>query len=183
MMSIVSRDRAAKAVPPGSQPIATTDLCLTALRDAFERAIAQIGPPAPAHDAQGFWDSLAEVYERITRFVLEEPALAGLLRAVLVSPSARIGAAISEYTEQVHAWLARLLGDARALGAVRDDLPVDLLARLLISMGDCTDRWVLDRLDQLQPSFIERYADEMLALHMRVAAPLALVLERERNAA
>ena len=158
------------------------DLCLTALRRAFDRAVAHIGPPSRADDAHGFWDALAVVYERILGFVAEEPALAGLLRAVLVSPSARVDAAIAEYTEQARSWLERLLEDGRALGAVRGDLPGDLLTRLLISMGDCTDRWLLERWDELEPAFVERYALTMLELHMRVAAPLALVIERERRA-
>ena len=158
------------------------DLCLTALRQAVERAVAEIGPPAGADDAHAFWDALAELYERVMRFVAEEPALAGLLKALLVSPSIHIGAAIAEYTEQARSWLARLLEDGRALGAVRDDLPSDLLTRLLISMGDCTDRWLLERWDGLEPAFVERYAHTMLELHMRVAAPLALVIERERRA-
>jgi AcrR family transcriptional regulator len=157
------------------------DLCLTVVREAVDRAVAQIGPPIAFDDARGFWDSLADLYARALQFVEREPQLAGLLRALLARPSESASSAITAYTEQAHAFLAELLARGRALGAVRDDLPTDLLARLLVATGDVSDRWLLERWDELPDRTLERYASDVLALHMRVAAPLELVLERERS--
>ncbi len=104
------------------------DLLLTTLRDATERGFEAVGPPGDAHDANGFWDALLEWYERAALFVAREPALAGLIKAAL-SPSAGPGVAaiVDEYTGRGRHYLRGLLARGIELGAVRDDVPLDLV--------------------------------------------------------
>jgi AcrR family transcriptional regulator len=158
------------------------DLLLTALDDAVTRALAALGPAPAFRDAHGFWDALGELYRRVTDFVAAEPALAGLLKTALTrESSARVGEAVADYTTRLERWLAELLERGRALGAVRPDVSTGLLARLLTAMGDVTDRWLLDHWDELDPDDLEDYPRRALDLHLRVAAPLELVIERERR--
>ncbi len=155
------------------------DLCLTTLRDAIERATRRIGGLAPFDDAHGFWDSLEELFRRLVEFVSEEPALARLLSSLLASPlPPRLGEAVAAFTLEIQGDLEQLLERGVAVGAVRDDLPLDLLARTLTAMGDAGDRWSLERWQELGATELARYPGLMLELHMRVAAPLALVVER-----
>lgn len=160
------------------------DLFLTTLRDATERGFEAVGPPREAHDASGFWDALLEWYERITLFVAREPALAGLIQATL-SPSAGPGVAalVDEYSARCRRYLRGLLARGIELGAVRDDLPLDLLSDLVLATGESHDRWALEHWDELVRNAPTTMARRLLELHIRLAAPLDLVCAREGGSA
>ncbi len=158
------------------------DLVLTTLLDAVERARRVLGEPPPFEDAHGFWDSLGELYERAVGFVAAEPTMAGLLQSVFTRPvPTSLGQAVAHHVAQLERWLCGFLEQGRAVGAVRDDLSTSLLARLLTALGDVTDRWFLAHWDDLGPEDLAEYPRRTLELHVRVAAPLELVLERERR--
>ncbi len=160
------------------------DLCLTAVRDAVEQFTAEIGAFPGFEDAVGFWEALEELYLRAIRFVLERPDLAALLRALFARPSNAVDDAIAAYLAEALDLVRDLLERGRAVGAVRDDVPADLLSRVILAMGEASDRWLLERwedLPDLPEDFFERYVREALLQQMRVAAPLELVIEQERN--
>ena len=156
------------------------DLLLTTLVDALERASVEIGPPAHFDDAVGFWDSVEELYHRITRFLLREPTLGELLKSALVRPvGTGIAEAIADFIAGVQRDVEELLARGRALGAVRDDLPADLLVRLVMATGEAGDRWGLENWQTLSPQEIEGYAADLFDVHVRIAAPLELLLQRQ----
>ncbi len=158
------------------------DLVLTTLSGAVEQALAALGEPLRFDDANGFWDALGDLYQRVIAFVLAEPALAGLLRSVFTRPlSPGVSEAIGAYTARLERWLGQLLERGRALGAVRSDLSESLLAQLLMALGDAGDRWLLEHWNELGASDFDDYARQALELHLRLAAPLELVIERERR--
>jgi AcrR family transcriptional regulator len=156
------------------------DLFLATLRDAGERAVAALRPPPPAPDARALWDALDTLYERIARFFASEPALAGLLKAAF-SPSAgpAVAELVAEYTGRARQSFRSLLAAGVALGAVRGDLPVDLLADLVLASGEAHDAWALAHWDELGEDGLARSSRQLLDLHARLAAPLALVCQRE----
>ena len=156
------------------------DLLLTTLRDATERGFEAVGPPGEAHDANSFWDALLEWYERVTLFVAREPALAGLIKAAM-SPSAGRGVAalVDEYTGRGRHYLRGLLSRGIELGAVRNDVPLDLLSDLVLATGEAHDRWALEHWDELDGDAPATTARRLLEVHVRLAAPLDLVRERE----
>lgn len=156
------------------------DLCLTALRDAIARAELAVGPVPEFADAPGFWDALGEVYRRVVAFVLAEPNLAGLLRRLLAAPLApTLSDELARYAGELRARMHGFLERGRRVGAVREDVDLELLTDLLMALGEAQDRWALGRLDELAPGVLEHYAELALGLHRRLAAPLELVREWE----
>jgi len=158
------------------------DLCRTAVQDAVEQFASEMGSLPGFDDALGFWQVLEDVYLRAIRLVLERPDLAALLRALFARPSPTVDDAIAAYMGQALDLVRDLLERGRAVGAVRDDVPAELLARVIMAMGEASDRWLMERwhgLPDLPEDFFERYVREVLLQHMRVAAPLALVIELE----
>ena len=158
------------------------DLLLTALDDAVVRGLAVVGEPAPFDDAHAFWDSLTEFYGRAMDFIAREPSVAGLLKSVFMRPvSSGVSHAVGEYTSRLEKYCTTLAERGVAVGAVRDDLAPALIARIWTSLGDATDRWLLEHWNELPDGYLERYAQEAVALHVRATAPLSLVVERERS--
>jgi AcrR family transcriptional regulator len=160
------------------------DLYLTVLRDAEQRASAAIGPLDDFDDANSFWDALADLYLRITSFVAAEPLAAGLLKSAFAGGPVS-DAAYGEFIERTSKQFEAVLAEGVGLGAVRSDVPLDLLLAVTLATGEATDRWALqnlDRLTELRPGGLVEVAERLLEMHLRLIAPLALVREREREA-
>lgn len=120
------------------------DLFLTVVEDALARLLAQLPPRTPADDAAAWWSDLRDRYLRLMLALADHPqaaALAFSLREARTDPvvAERVGA----HLEALGAWFAELLAEGRALGAVRSDVPDDLLPLVVLSMGEAVDTWVL----------------------------------------
>ena len=149
-----------------------TDLCRTALEHAVEHARARIGPVDAFEDAAGFWAALHDIYRRVTAFLAEEPQTARVLHnLVRARDQAGVGAALAGLRQELHGSFAELLDRGVKLGAVRSDLPTDLLVDVVTAMGEASDVWLLRRLQDLRDEEIARYPDLAFALHRRVLEP------------
>lgn len=156
------------------------DLYLTVLRDAEQRATAAIGPLGGYDDAHSFWDALADLYQRVTVFFASEPVPAGLIKSAYAGGPVP-DAAYGEFIERTSKQFEEVLADGVALGAVRSDMPLDLLLSVTMATGEAMDRWALrnlDRLNELGPSAIANVAERLIDMHVRLVAPLSLVTER-----
>jgi len=155
------------------------DLFLTALRDAVERAAAEIGELRHFDDARSFWDAMQDLYERITSFVIREPVIAGLLKVALAQPpGGGMDEVIRAYIGRARTGFRNILAQGVRLGAVRDDLPLDLLIDVVFAIGDSMDRWTLAHWDSLGPEELAAYPRRILGMHLRAIAPGALLRER-----
>lgn len=111
-------------------------------RATLERAFARIGPlplPAPAPDAAGFWQGVAALVGQITTALQTDTALADLLRGMYRDRGAE--AAMATPMGQMQNWLESLIARGQALGAVRGDLPLPLLAEVAFDLARSIDRW------------------------------------------
>lgn len=160
-----------------------SDLCQTVVRDAAERAAAAVGEISPFDDAHSFWDALADLYQRIVVFLVSEPELSGLLKAVIAEHhGGRPSEIYIEYLGRIEESFSATLEQAVVVGAVRNDLPVQLLARVAFAIGEAIDRWTLENWETLAPVEFDRISDDMLEIHMRALAPLPLLLELQSRA-
>lgn len=158
------------------------DLCLTTLHDASERAIAAIGELAPFDSAQSFWDALRDLYQRIMAFFAAEPLAGALLKRLLVTSSEpEIAELVRSHTDRLQRYFETVIERGVAVGAVRSDLPSDLLAGLTIAVGEVADRWILARWERLSPDELARMAETLLSLHRRLLAPIELLEKEEAS--
>lgn len=148
------------------------DLFLTVVADLAERAVAAIGGPGPFTDPAGFWREMRALCARAMAFFLADPHVAGLGKQLITAGSdSPAGRAVAGHTLRLEAFTADLLRRGQAVGAVRTDLPVALLAHLLTGLGEAMDRWLLTRLDQLDPAELAGLPDQYIDLFARLAAP------------
>jgi len=144
------------------------DLYATVLRRGFADLAEQIGGLGTIATPDDFWRELVALSERAFVLFSADPRLASLGRAFYGGPS---GTALAELTEGLHAWVAETLDQGRKVGAVRDDLPTDLLAVALTSMGLGLDRWFVEHWAALDPSRIASLEASVLDLVRGLIAP------------
>ncbi len=150
------------------------DLYTTVLRASTERYLAVVGAePTPVTTAAQYWQQVEESVRRGARFWRTEPHTAGLVRSfVRAAARGEVSDGIREMRDVYRQTLSLFVGVGQAVGAVRTDLPLDLLIELLLSVGEGMDVWVADHLDELDDDALDALAVQMCDLYRRLAAPL-----------
>lgn len=112
------------------------------LRGLLERA-GPFGLPE-AVDADGFWTELAGHYLRTMAALQSSPELAALIRGwVSTAGVPGLQQAQRELEEAAMPWFLWLLRTGQEVGAVRTDLPEDLLLAVVFGMGQAMDLWLI----------------------------------------
>jgi len=154
------------------------DLFLTVARKLASEVREALGRFPPCEDALEFWAAVGQLYARVTDYLARDPVRAGFLKNLLAPASLRVSEVaetIGALTEEAQKAFEGILLHGRELGAVRDDLPLDLLVRELFAVGEAQDRWTLERWESLGPGDVARLAPLLVGQHARLAAPLALL--------
>ena len=121
------------------------DLFLAVLEHHWDRIARSAILDFDAHDAEGFWGALGAVYRALLDMCVERPWLLGLARSVWsLSPEMRSDDRLGRVLEGVREWFASVLGKGRAVGAIRTDLPDDLIISLLMAVDSANGTWLLE---------------------------------------
>jgi AcrR family transcriptional regulator len=148
------------------------DLFRTVLDGALAQWFARVGYPFLADDAESFWAACRSMYERSLRFMLEDRRNAALCLTITRARQRLEGPpALVELQRRMLEWTRELVRQGRELGAVRTDLPPDLISELVLSMMDAGDRWLAAHWHEFTPDAVEATSKRMVDLFKRVCAP------------
>lgn len=148
------------------------DLYLTVLEDALGGLIAAVPPLPEVADAEAFWAALDEVFFRIMAYLEQHPREARLARGYLAARSVpQLAESLARLEAGITRWFDGVLARGQAVGAVRTDLPRDLLAAVALGAGEAGDVWMLSHWDSLDETERARIGAGMLSLYRRMLAP------------
>ena len=145
------------------------DLYRTILSEAITLWIAEVGTPVITHDADGFWKECEAVYQRSLRLSLSNPETAALCMSITKARE-RDGrhAALTELNAVIRQWTEGIVRHGQSIGAIRTDVPTDLLMRLAIATLDAGDQWLLDHWNEMTADRVNETAAMMVGLLRRV---------------
>jgi AcrR family transcriptional regulator len=137
------------------------DLFATALERAIDRLIEALGMPGHGLEAveawlaglpaDGFWEGLKALGGREQIRLLRSEAwyvrLARRYHRLRDEAGAR--AATEGIVDLARRNAAALIDRGQAVGAIRSDAPRDLLVECFVALDEATDRWLVERLDQM----------------------------------
>ncbi len=135
------------------------DLYRTVLADAAEQWIKHAGALPDVRDADGFWRAARAMHRSMLGFLVDAPVQASLCFRI-AAVRARGGTAhpaLEEVNARFEAFLLGLVHVGQKLGAVRTDVPNDLLLQMSTGLLEGIDRWLFadpsrfdaDRIDAL----------------------------------
>jgi AcrR family transcriptional regulator len=162
------------------------DLFTTACAYCYEQFYERVAGLSPPRDREGFWVYVLELNRVGFRFYNEQPMAARLARAAAGSAQrdeltragmSRAGSTRRRFLE----WLE--LG--QRLGAVRTDLPQELLVSVCMQVSACADIWFAERAGSASAAEIEALSRSMTDLSWRQLHPEDTpppALERPRSA-
>jgi AcrR family transcriptional regulator len=119
--------------------------------------------------ADTFWPALESLMREARARVRENPWLVGFTRLMYDPPeSLSVREALAEKFAEARQWQAELIRRGQNVGAVRTDLPAELLQALLVGADEAGDRWFVDNWDRFDEGEIERLFEETFAIFRRM---------------
>lgn len=126
------------------------DLFTTVVARVVDRAARLIGGVGPVDSADDFWREFRSLAERVLGFLQAHPTLAALAKRFAASFPTNMGSApLQERYGAFRGWMANLLRRGQEVGAIRTDLPMDLLVTLMFGVGEAFDRWTITHFDEV----------------------------------
>lgn len=157
------------------------DLYATVLRDAMQRLI-DVGDMQSAQDAAGFWLEFEAWYVRAFRLLQQQPGAVGLARSFVKAASRGVaGGALAELRRLGRSWLDSFITQGQTLGAVRTDLPIELLTTVLMGLEEAIDLWLGARVGDMKPQKMKSTAALLTRLYRDVAEPRPGAVERPKK--
>jgi AcrR family transcriptional regulator len=149
------------------------DLYLTVVQDAIARFSEALGDPADVASVEEFWTECARLYRRLLEFGIQNPALVGVLKSMVdLRPGPMAEELLQKMMVKDVEWYSSMIRRGQELGAVRTDLPLDLLLAFLYGLMEGKSRWGLHRWPEYGPLDIEQNVEIMVDVFRRVATPL-----------
>ncbi|HEU5486759.1 MAG TPA: TetR/AcrR family transcriptional regulator [Microlunatus sp.] len=94
-------------------------------------------------DPEAYWSVLSNHYLRLMRALLADAVLAGLVRGWIADPGDPALAGVGRDLERTGLpWFTSVLSTGQRIGAVRTDLPQELLLAVVFAMGQAIDVWL-----------------------------------------
>ncbi len=125
-------------------------------------------------DAEGFWPTLELLMHEARSRVRANPWLVGMTRLMYDPPDAiGIRQALARKFEEARQGQAQLIRRGQEVGAVRSDLPAELLQVLLVGADEAGDRWMVEHWEQFNENEIEHIFEEIFAIFRRMLEPPA----------
>jgi AcrR family transcriptional regulator len=128
------------------------DLFATVVEEAWKSLIPAAGLEVQDLDAASFWPRLADEYLRLLERASVEPWLAACGKSIYNLPAAeRARGVVGEQFQRARRWLLGVVRRGQEVGAIRSDLPEDLLAALAMGVSEAADRWMVEHWEALDP--------------------------------
>lgn len=148
------------------------DLYRTVLDAALAIWWENVGAPFEADDAETFWGACREMYERTLRFMLDDPCSAALCLSITRARERLEGhPELLALNQRMIEWTRGLVHKGQQIGAVRGDLPTELLVHAALALMDGGDRWLAGRWSEMTKDDVEATASTLVGLFRRLGEP------------
>ncbi len=129
------------------------DLFGTVVAQAWASLLPSVGFELAELDASTFWPRLSDQYMRLLERASLEPWLVASGKSIYNLPAAeRERGVVGEQFQRARRWLLDLVRRGQAVGAVRSDLPEDLLVALAMGVSEAADRWMVEHWEAVDPT-------------------------------
>ena len=121
---------------------------------------------------RSFWPTLRRLADDFRRHAEARPWIMAFGMLIYGPPPSTSAARIVEQElERARRWLGALIAHGQKIGAVRRDLPAELLLMMLSALIEASDRWFVRHAATIGEHKMEALGSEILAMLERIAAP------------
>ncbi len=148
------------------------DLYQTVLQRMFERLAQYVTVNVEVDSAEAYWQRGELVYARLLRFFQMDRSAAGLARGLIrARERGQRAGDPAERRERGREVTASQLALGQSVGAVRRDLPQNLLVGLAMATSQGVYGWMAEHLGALPESELEPVARALVGVYRRLLEP------------
>jgi AcrR family transcriptional regulator len=149
------------------------DLYQTVLQHMFERLRQSVAIQESPATAEAYWERAALAYARMLRFFQVDPTAAGLARGLIrARQRGQSSGPTLEHRERGRELMAAQIAQGQALGAVRKDLPANLLVGLTLSLTQGIYGWMAEHLRAVPEAELDAVARGLVGIYQRLLGPV-----------
>jgi len=148
------------------------DLFCTVVQHTFDSLFNEFDLELRSTHADAFWNEIVALVSEFPPERYELHHLFGALRAAWkASSEARSIPEVAKQFDRQHQVLHMLVDHGVRVGAIRSDIPPDLLTHMLLAIDEATDEWMLSLDAPPGPAELGRIAGSMIAAARIAFAP------------
>ncbi len=148
------------------------DLFITAVTHYRQIVMRDVIIDIDALTADNFWHNLTDIYRQQFYQAQKRPWVFGAIKSVNSLPAERLTQEpFAAFTVAMRNTLPQLLSTGQALGAVRQDLPDELLYKLVMAIDDVYDQWLLPQWAEMDEDEIETAVSGIIKLLQQLLTP------------
>lgn len=150
------------------------DLYATVFKGVLDQMNELVISLEPVTTPEEFWIQLRIAVERMLSLSCKRPKVMGLMRGAMElrfhSSASLENPALKELMEIGGSVTTLFLKRGQEVGAIRSDLPFELMVNMVRALDDAGDRWVMENSDMKYES-IRDWIDQFLDLVWRLLSP------------
>lgn len=148
------------------------DLFITVVRREIEAISETVQDFPPVGTVEEFWSLLHDFLHRFMEFAASRPLAMGLMRQLFrMKKEGMRSPGLAELQELGRQFTRQFLGLGRSVGAVRTDLPDDLLVALIAAVDDAGDAYVVEHFEEFDTDEFHQWGEVFMDLVRRMVAP------------
>ncbi|MBW2733330.1 MAG: TetR/AcrR family transcriptional regulator [Deltaproteobacteria bacterium] len=149
------------------------DLFATVVDRSLHGVVDALGSFPEVEGIDAFWRALDDFMDQMLDLSLRAPHAFALMRHVLkLDAEGGIKKPILREIRQMNLdWSRHFLKAGQGVGAVRDDLPLDFLVRILGALDEAGDLWFVEQYETIDAQAMKTYGKILTDLIRRLVAP------------
>ena len=148
------------------------DLFNTVVERVLQRALGEFIEMPSAETPDEFWEMVHRFMSQALRLIHDEPTLAGMMKSVLsLHAAGSTMAAVETVRTLYRSWAEQFIRQAQAVGAIRSDLPFDLLVSLTVAVASAGDVWLVEHHEELGAADTEMFSTQFLDMMRGALGP------------
>ncbi len=148
------------------------DLFTAAAVAALRPVGLAIGKPGPVGNIDGFWSAVTGMIARAWSSLREnERGLMMLRTAIRAHTAGELGDAWRDFTGPATEAATEIVLLGQAVGAVREDLPIDLLIAIVVGVAEAADQFFEERVADMDNEEVDACIEALHDVVRRIASP------------
>ncbi|MFC1692609.1 TetR/AcrR family transcriptional regulator [Candidatus Latescibacterota bacterium] len=146
------------------------DLYLTVLGHDMEDMWQKIGGISIGEYSDNFWRDIEDYTMKWIGLIKENPDFVRLFREIFhISSSHQMPEAVEEFLQAEKLKFTKILEHGQKLGALRTDIPLELLGNILFGLGEAVDIWIFEHFEELSHKELKWTAELYIDMMKKIA--------------
>lgn len=147
-------------------------LYMTVLSEAKRQFLSSVGTLKLTGRLEDFWPACREYYGKALRFALSNMQIVKVARTLFGPGIDRTqNERIHDSFLELEKWMKMIVSRGQKLGALRVDMPFELLMNTVQSLGYTMDSWLFSRIEKDEDVDMEWFVGFAMDMYQRILSP------------